>query len=65
MSISVPDLYRALADLLRASHLMQSSDLVPTVNTALQPLGMRVTIYLIDLEQRALRPLPDPEHSAA
>lgn len=38
MSISAPDLYRILAVLLRASHLMQSSDLAATVNAALELL---------------------------
>ena len=61
MSISALDLYRALADLLRAGHLMRSSDLAATVNAALRPLNLRVSIYLIDLEQRALRLLPDAD----
>jgi phosphoserine phosphatase RsbU/P len=61
LSISAPDLYRALADLLRASHLMQSSDLAATVKAALEPLNVRVSIYLIDVEQRTLRPLNDPD----
>ena len=60
MSISAPDLYRCLADLLAASHLMQSTDLAPTVDHALRPLGMQFTIYLIDVEQRALRPIARP-----
>jgi phosphoserine phosphatase RsbU/P len=60
-----PGLHRALADLLRASHLMQSSDLVATVNAVLRPLDMQVAIYLIDLEQRMLRPLPGPDHPPA
>jgi hypothetical protein len=47
----------AIARLLRISHLAQPSGLGRVLNEALAPLGVRVEIYLIDREQRALRPL--------
>lgn len=57
MSFSAPDLHRSLAELLRVSHLIQSTDVAATVNDVLRPLNVQFAIYLIDLEQRALRPL--------
>lgn len=59
MAIPASDLYRSIADLLRATHLVQPSALAAAVNRAVQPLGMRLTIFLVDLEQRNLRALPE------
>jgi phosphoserine phosphatase RsbU/P len=64
LAISVPGLGRALSDLLTASHLVHSGNLAAAINESVRPLGMRLTIYLIDLEQRALRPLGESGRTA-
>ncbi|MEV6632560.1 PP2C family protein-serine/threonine phosphatase [Actinoplanes sp. NPDC051470] len=48
----------ALTGVLERSHLWKPDELAPAVATALAPLGLRTTIYLVDDEQRALRPVP-------
>jgi anti-anti-sigma factor len=55
------------AALLRTSRLIPPSAVADTVNEAVAPLGIEVTVYLVDREQLALRalprsgkPLPDP-----
>lgn len=53
------DLYRALGDFITAGHLVQPSAIADTVNESLRPLGIRCRIFLVDLEQRALRVLPE------
>ncbi|GAA5198484.1 PP2C family protein-serine/threonine phosphatase [Rugosimonospora acidiphila] len=60
MPISAYELYRSVAELLRAMHLVQPSDLAAAVNLSVRPLEMRTTIFLVDLEQRTLRALPEP-----
>ncbi|MFI7609177.1 PP2C family protein-serine/threonine phosphatase [Micromonospora sp. NPDC049366] len=50
--------HRALADLLARSHRMPPDDLTTAVDAVLAPLGVTVTIYLVDVEQGGLRPLP-------
>ncbi|WBB70568.1 PP2C family protein-serine/threonine phosphatase [Micromonospora sp. WMMD812] len=55
---------RALADLTARSHRLPPDDLTDAVNTVLRPLGVAVTIYLVDVEQRDLRPLPQPGRPA-
>jgi phosphoserine phosphatase RsbU/P len=47
-------------DLLERSHLAQPDELVTAVNDAVRPLGLDMTVYLVDQEQRHLRPLPEP-----
>lgn len=59
MAIPASDLYRSIADLLKASHLAQPSALAAAVEAAVRPLGIRVTVFLVDLEQRHLRTLPE------
>ncbi|WP_091097005.1 PP2C family protein-serine/threonine phosphatase [Micromonospora citrea] len=51
--------HRALADLLSLSHRLPPDQLPVAVNDALRPLGAAVTVYLVDAEQRDLRPLPE------
>lgn len=51
----------ALADLLRRSRLAQPDSLAAEVDAALAPLGLRTWIYLVDQEQRVLRPVPRPD----
>ncbi|MGI5212832.1 PP2C family protein-serine/threonine phosphatase [Plantactinospora sp. CA-290183] len=53
----------AVVELLERSRLAQADELAPTVNAVLADLRVRVTIYLIDHEQRALRPVPEPGHA--
>ena len=49
---------RALADLLRLAHRIQPDQLPTAVNAAAARLGLDITIYLADLEQSMLRPVP-------
>jgi hypothetical protein len=55
--------YDALVDVIRRAHLMKSAELPAEVNAATGPLGLVVTIFLVDLEQRALRALPEQGRS--
>jgi anti-anti-sigma factor len=55
------------ATLLRSSRLIPPSALANAINEAVAPIGIEVTVYLVDREQLALRalprsgkPLPDP-----
>jgi sigma-B regulation protein RsbU (phosphoserine phosphatase) len=50
----------AVIDLLRGSQRAQPGELAAVVNAAVRPLGVDITIYLVDLEQRALRAVPEP-----
>lgn len=50
--------YESLAALLRVSRLTQPSALPEVINEAVRPLGVEVTVYLIDREQVAMRALP-------
>jgi anti-anti-sigma factor len=59
--------HHCVATLLRSSRLAAPSSVVDTINEAVRPTGIRVSIYLVDREQLALRalprtgvPLPDP-----
>jgi hypothetical protein len=56
--------YAALADLLDRSHHATGAELPAEINAALRPLGVTVTIYLVDHEQRRLRPVPEPGRAA-
>ncbi|WP_433201287.1 PP2C family protein-serine/threonine phosphatase [Dactylosporangium sp. CS-047395] len=48
----------AVADLLQRSRLAQPDELADEVAAAAAPLGLDVTIHLVDQEQRNLRPVP-------
>src|SRR5690348_5391021 len=50
----------ALAALVRYSHRIKQSELGATVNQAVEPLGIAVTVWVVDYQQRALRALPEP-----
>jgi sigma-B regulation protein RsbU (phosphoserine phosphatase) len=50
----------AVVDLLRRTQLSQPDQLTTEVNQAVRPLGISMTIYLVDQEQKHLRPLPEP-----
>jgi hypothetical protein len=49
----------AVVDLLRRAQLAQPDELVAELNAATAPLGVAVTVYLVDHEQRRLWPLPE------
>jgi phosphoserine phosphatase RsbU/P len=50
--------YESLATLLRVSRFTQPSALPEVINEAVRPLGVEVTVYLIDREQVTMRALP-------
>ncbi len=50
----------AVSAILDGSHLFQPDGLAAAVDAALAPLGIGATIYLVDEEQRTLRPVPRP-----
>jgi hypothetical protein len=52
--------FRALRAILDRSHLWTTEDVARTVHAAMQPLGLSTRIWLVDYEQAALRPLPEP-----
>ncbi|MFI2649827.1 PP2C family protein-serine/threonine phosphatase [Micromonospora fulviviridis] len=52
--------YRALADLVSRSHRVPPDALPAAVTAAVRELGVAVTIYVADVEQELLRPLPEP-----
>jgi phosphoserine phosphatase RsbU/P len=54
----------ALRAMLKASHLTKPSDLAAVVNESVRPIGVDITVYLVDHEQRALHPLPEPAKPA-
>jgi serine phosphatase RsbU (regulator of sigma subunit) len=57
----VPQQWRdALVRLLVGDRLAQDDELPAVVNAAVAPLGLEVTIYAVDQEQRTLRPVPQP-----
>lgn len=50
----------ALSDVLTRSHLFQPDELAPEFAEVMAGLGVHTTIYLVDEEQQALRPVPQP-----
>lgn len=52
----------AFSAILDGSHLFQPDGLATAIDAALAPLGVAATIYLVDEEQRSLRPVPRPGH---
>jgi hypothetical protein len=58
--------HAALVDLLKRAHLCQPDELSAEINAAVGPLGLQITVYLVDYEQHRLWPLiergkPRPE----
>jgi sigma-B regulation protein RsbU (phosphoserine phosphatase) len=49
----------AIAELIIGAQLCQPDELSAVVNRVTSPLGVDVTVFLVDLEQRELRPLPE------
>jgi hypothetical protein len=56
--------YAGLADLLDRSHLALGAELPTEINAAVRPLGLTITVYLVDHEQRRLHPMPEPGRAA-
>jgi phosphoserine phosphatase RsbU/P len=54
----------ALAALLHGDRLAQPDELPAVVNAAVASLGTEITIYVVDQEQRTLRPVLQPGHDA-
>ncbi|MEU4482317.1 PP2C family protein-serine/threonine phosphatase [Micromonospora sp. NPDC023966] len=52
--------HRALADLASRSHRVPPDALPAAVAAAVRDLGVAMTIYVVDVEQELLRPLPEP-----
>ena len=50
----------AVVDLLARDRLAQPDELPLAVNAAAAPLGIDITMYAVDQEQRVLRPVPHP-----
>jgi phosphoserine phosphatase RsbU/P len=55
---------RATSELLMLTRLARPDQLPAKTNAALAELSVTATIYLVDHEQRTLRPVHDPERSA-
>ena len=51
----------AIVDLLARTRTAQPDGLSAAVNAALRPLGVHMTVYLVDLQQRTLRALSEPD----
>jgi phosphoserine phosphatase RsbU/P len=54
----------AVVDLLERTRLAPPDELPGLVNAAVAPLGLEVTIYLVDHEQRTLHAVPEPGRPA-
>lgn len=50
----------AIVDLLVRTRLAHPDEIAAAVNAAVAPLGIDITVYLIDHEQRLLHPVPEP-----
>ncbi|GHJ48089.1 hypothetical protein Cs7R123_54310 [Catellatospora sp. TT07R-123] len=57
--------HRALLRLLELTHLARGDDVAGCVSTALAPLDLAATCYLVDQEQQQLHPLPVPGTTVA
>jgi phosphoserine phosphatase RsbU/P len=51
--------HAALVDLLKRAHLSQPDELPAEINEAVHPLGMEITVYVVDHEQHLLWPLTE------
>lgn len=51
---------QAVVDLLEKARLAQPDELPAVANAAVAPLGLHITVYAVDQEQRTLRPVPGP-----
>ena len=64
MSAPLSGWHRAIVELLTATELVQPSSLARAINDAVRPLGVTVTLFLVDPEQRNLRVLAEPGTTA-
>lgn len=53
--------HAALADLLARSHRIPPDRVSAAIDAVLRPLNVRATVYVVDVEQELLRPLPAPD----
>ncbi|HJY25721.1 MAG TPA: serine/threonine-protein phosphatase, partial [Actinomycetes bacterium] len=58
--------HAALVDLLKRAHMCQPDELPAEINAAVRPLGLEITVHVVDYEQHLLWPLiergkPRPE----
>ena len=51
--------HAALVDVLQRAHLCQPDELPAEINAAVSRLGLEITVYLVDYEQRRLWPLTE------
>ncbi|GIF78160.1 PP2C family protein-serine/threonine phosphatase [Asanoa siamensis] len=57
--MTTPDAWRAVLEtLVETGHLVGPADLGRTVTEAVAPTGAEAVLYLVDYEQRTLRPMP-------
>jgi hypothetical protein len=54
----------ALVDLVGRDRLAQPDEFPAVVNAAVAPLGVEITVYVVDQQQRTLRPVPQPGKQA-
>ena len=59
-----PRLREALVNLVAGDRLSQPDEFPAVVNAAVAPLGVEIVIYVVDQEQRTLRPVPQPGQQA-
>ncbi|MEV6850030.1 PP2C family protein-serine/threonine phosphatase [Actinoplanes sp. NPDC051411] len=52
--------FEVVRQILAGAHLWQPDDLAPAVDAAISPLGLHTRVWLVDYEQVALHPLPQP-----
>lgn len=52
--------FEVVRQILSGAHLWQPDDLAPSVDAAISRLGLSSRIWLVDYEQTALHPLPQP-----
>src|SRR5215207_1583327 len=50
----------ALTELIRRSHRIKQSEIAATVTHTVAPLGVDVSVLVVDFEQRGLHALPEP-----
>jgi phosphoserine phosphatase RsbU/P len=54
-----PTFLAAVRQVLRESHAVRPSELPEVINRAASPLGVRLTVFVVDYEQRTLRAVPE------
>jgi len=60
VDISIEDWHSVLTSLIKAGHTVPASGLAGALADTLRPIGIDTTVHLVDIEQHALRMLPQP-----